>query len=142
MRFFCDRNIPPQLARMLDCYDRKHSVVHHDEWFEKTTPDTEWLSDIASRDPIPVVVSGDGRILRNEAELEVLKGLNLTFFVLASGWTNIPWREQAWKAVKIWPEIVSNASPRRPTIFRVPVRAEKIELLSLTSQLGSTRKQK
>lgn len=136
MRFFIDRNIPVALARMLNHYDRQHTVTYLDEEFEKTTPDAEWLAEVAGwGDRIPVVVSGDGRILRNPAELQVLRGLPLTFFHFAPGWTNLPWPEQAWKAVKVWPLIVAKASPKRPSMFRVPVSGTKIEFVCLTSDL-------
>ncbi|TVQ75334.1 MAG: hypothetical protein EA380_11135 [Phycisphaeraceae bacterium] len=136
MHFFFDRNIPVALARMLGCYDQAHTIIYHDDRFEKNTLDTNWLSDIATWDPIPVVVSGDGRILRNPAELQVLRELPLTFFLFAPGWINLKWSDQAWKAVKVWPEIVASASPRRPSVYRVPVSASKVEFVSLTGDLG------
>ncbi|MBL8885777.1 MAG: hypothetical protein JNK16_03880 [Phycisphaerales bacterium] len=125
------------LARMLAHYDREHTVVFHDDKFEKTTPDTEWLPAVASWDPVPAIISGDGRILRNPSELQVLRGLPLTFFLFADAWAGLPWRERAWKAVKVWPEIVSAADTRRPTIFRIPISAIKVDRVCLTSELGS-----
>lgn len=83
MDFFVDRNVPIALARMLGNYDRNHTVIYHDDRFEKTTTDTEWLAAIANYPSIPVVVSGDGRILKNPAELQVLKDLPITFFLFA-----------------------------------------------------------
>ena len=83
MHFFIDRNVPERLARMLGNYDRAHTVIYHDDRFEKTTPDIQWLKEIVTWDPVPVVVSGDGRILQNPAELQVLRGLPLTFFLFA-----------------------------------------------------------
>ncbi|MBX3364039.1 MAG: hypothetical protein RBS39_06310 [Phycisphaerales bacterium] len=140
MQFFIDRNVPIALARMLGHYDRTHTVIYHDDRFERTTPDTEWLSAVATWDPVPVVLSGDGRILRNPAELQVLRGLPITFFLFASGWFDLRWPEFAWKAVKVWPEVVASAMPRRPTIFRIPVSATKVEFESLTSELGGGRR--
>lgn len=135
MHFFIDRNVPVALARMLGHYDRQHSIIYLDDRFGKTTPDSEWLSAIADWDPIPVVVSGDGRILKNPAELQVLRGLPLTFFHFAEGWAQMPWKERAWKAIRVWPEVVSAASPRRPSIFRVPVSTVKVEFIRLTRDL-------
>jgi hypothetical protein len=105
MQFFIDRNLPIALARMLGHYDRAHTVVFHDDRFEKTTPDTEWLSAVARWDPLPAIVSGDGRILRNPAELQVLRDLPLTFFLFTRSWFDLKWSEFAWKAVKVWPLI-------------------------------------
>lgn len=136
MRFFIDRNIPVALARMLNHYDRRHTVTYHDDRFEKTTPDAEWLDEVAAWDDgIPAVVSGDGRILKNPAELQVLRGLPLTFFHFAPGWMALKWQDFAWKAVKAWPLIVDNASPKRPSIFRVPISTNKIEFVCFTSDL-------
>lgn len=136
MHFFFDRNIPVALVRMLGYYDQAHTIIYHDEKFEKTTPDTEWLAEIATWDPVPVVVSGDGRILRNPSELQVLRQLPLTFFLFVSSWYKLKWEEFAWKAVKVWPEIVASASPRRPSVYRVPISASKVEFISLTGDLG------
>jgi hypothetical protein len=137
MHFFFDRNVPVALARMLGHFDRSHTIDYLDDKFAPTTSDTEWLTAIAVWEPRPVVVSGDGRILRNPAELQVLKGLPLTFFLYAEGWSQLPWSDRAWKAVKVWPAVVAAASPRQPTVFKIPVSANKVELYSLTSALGS-----
>jgi len=139
MHFFIDRNVPIALARMLANYDRVHTVIYHDDKFEKTTPDTIWLPAVSAWDPLPIVVSGDGRILRNPAELQILRGLPLTFFLFADGWAGIPWRDRAWKAIKVWPEVVAAASQRRPTIFRIPVSAAKVEFVCLTADLGTLK---
>jgi len=140
MHFFIDRNLPLALARMLSHYDTKHTIIYKDDRFEQDTADTVWLTQIAAWDPVPVVVSGDGRILKNPAELQVLKGLPLTFFMFAGSWFDLRWRDMAWKAVRVWPEIVAAASPRRPSIFRVPVSASKVELEGLTHELGGPRR--
>lgn len=140
MHFFIDRNVPEALARMLGHYDRTHTIIYHDDRFKKDTPDTQWLTDITGWDPIPVVISGDGRILRNPAELQVLGNLPLTFFLFAGGWFDLKWPEFAWKAIKVWPEVVAAAAPLRPSILRIPVSATKVELKSLTSELISGRR--
>jgi hypothetical protein len=140
MDFFIDRNVPVALARMLGHYDRNHTVIYHDDRFEKTTPDTEWMAAIAEYPSIPVVISGDGRILKNPAERQVLQGLPLTFFFLASGWPNLKWAEYAWKAIKIWPQVIQAASPPRPTVYQIPISAQKVEFVSQTASLGGRTK--
>lgn len=134
--FVVDRNIPEPLARMLDHFDRTENRVRFlDDDFDRTAKDTEWLAAVAQWDPVPVVLSGDGRILKNPTEAQLLAGLPLTFFHFAEAWCNLPWDQRAWKTIKVWPEIVKEATPREPTIFRVPVSATKVERLFLTSQL-------
>lgn len=140
MHFFIDRNVPERLARMLGFYEPEHTVVYHDDRFERTTPDSDWLVQIARWDPVPVVISGDGRILRNPAELQLLRDLPLTFFVFAGAWFDLKWREFAWKAIKVWPEIVAAAAAPRPSVFRIPVSAGKVEFVAFTRDLGSSRR--
>ena len=136
MRFFLDCNMAAKLARMLDHYDTEHSVQHHNDRFDEGTQDTQWLRAIYEDDSSVVVVSGDGRILENPAELQVLKDSNLTFFMLAKGWTNMKWSDQAWKMVKIWPEVIRSASQQRyPTIYKIPVSSNKIEVIKKTRDL-------
>jgi PIN like domain len=142
MEFFIDRNVPEKLARMLGHYDREHAVIFLDDWFDPKTPDVEWLEDLASRSPVPVVISGDGRILRNPAELQVLRSLPLTFFLFAPSWCTIPWHERAWKTIKVWPQVVKNASPTKPSIFSIPISATKVEFMAYTNEAGRIRKRR
>ena len=139
MRFFLDRNVPIRLAEMVRIFDRQHDIEHHDQHFDEQTSDATWLAKIAKWDPRPVVISGDLRILRHPAEAQVLHETDLTFFALERGWPKLRWEEQAWKFIKIWPLIRDKANPRRPSIFRVPVSASKIEYWCLTSEVGTAR---
>jgi hypothetical protein len=112
MRFFFDRNMSVYIARMMRELEREHTVRHldDDERFVCTTPDTEWMS-VLGKDGHPpwIVISGDGRILRNKAELAALRDAKLTFFCMSKQWTNMPKYEYAWKFVKVWPDILENA---------------------------------
>lgn len=136
MRFFMDRNLPQQLARLLEAFDRSSEIRHLDDSeFADTTADIDWLRTVGTWNPKPAVLCGDGRILRNRAEAQALREAGLTFFHLAEGWVNLPWAEQAWKMIKVWPSIVKDAQPRRPTIYRVTVQL-KVELYCLTDELG------
>lgn len=122
MRFFFDRNMAATLARMIDAMDREHDVVSYydDDRFTPTTSDVEWIKVLAAGDPPWIVVSGDGRILKNKVELAALKEAKLTFFCLSSQWMHMNfYREQAWKFVKAWPAIVENAKGSSPRIFEV-----------------------
>jgi len=138
MRFFLDRNVSKQMARLIEVFDRDHEVRHLDTaGFAHDTPDIEWMAMLAEEQPRPVIVSGDGRILRNAAEAQVLARSGLTFFHLAEGWINLPWDEQAWKIIKVWPSIVKDAQPRKPSVFRVTING-KVELHGLTEELGKS----
>ncbi|WP_406698853.1 hypothetical protein V5E97_08205 [Singulisphaera sp. Ch08] len=122
MRFFFDRNMSALLARMVDVFDRQHSVLSYydDGRFTPTTPDVEWIKVLAADDPTWVVVSGDGRILKNKTELSALKEAKLTFFCLSNQWMHMNFqKEQAWKFIKVWPDVVENAKGTTPRIYEI-----------------------
>lgn len=137
MNFFFDRNVPFRLARMIAGYEYSViSIEHLDERFEKTTSDIEWIQALTQRPEPWAVISGDGRILRNPAERAVLGASGLTFFLLRSGWVNLPPHDQACKLLKVWPKIVEAADEaREPSVFEIPVSAPKVEFRSFTSKL-------
>jgi hypothetical protein len=74
----------PRIARMVDAFEREHTARAHDDdpRFTPTTPDVEWIQALGADDPPWIVISGDGRILRNKAELRALKEARLTFFCM------------------------------------------------------------
>lgn len=123
MRFFFDRCISWRLATMVEAYEAVHTARHldRDDRFNERTPDTEWLSALAADDPPWVIVSGDGRILRNKAERQVLREANLTFFCMSRQWGKMKIAEYAWKFIRVWPDIVkaAEASISVPKIFEV-----------------------
>src|SRR5271165_3702871 len=134
MRFFFDRNMPPQLARMVDVLEREHTArsYYDDDRFGDATPDVKWIKVLAADDPPWIIVSGDGRILKNKTELSALKEAKLTFFCLSRQWMNMNIYEQAWKFIKVWPEIVENAKGSTPRIYEISGGAElKVERVSI-----------
>jgi len=121
---------------MLDAYDSRNTVRWGPDIFGRGAPDTEWIPQAASLKPKPVIVSGDGRILKRPAERQKLKAGKLTFVHLASGWTNTEWSVYAWKIVKVWPEILSATRlAREPTILEVAINANKVRRVCLTDNL-------
>ena len=74
-------NMPPQLAAMVDILERNLARSYYDDdRFTDMTPDVEWIKRLAADDPPWIIISGDGRILRNKTELSALKEAKLTFF--------------------------------------------------------------
>lgn len=121
---------------MLDAFEEKNEIRSLLDGFERGTPDTEWLKEIALWDKTPVVVSGDSRILKNKVEKQVLKECNLMYVLLAQGWLHLEWPCYAWRIIKIWPSIVTNVQQARyPMIFKVPVSGSKIQNLGRISKL-------
>lgn len=97
MKFFFDRCMSVRIARMMDAYDALHQVRHLDDdvRFQPETPDTEWIATLAADDPTWIVLSGDGRILRNKVERATLQTAGLTFFCMATPWTHMKFSEYA-----------------------------------------------
>jgi hypothetical protein len=80
----------------MDIYEEVHTVRHHDDdpRFGTTTTDAEWLRALGGDgEPRWVILSGDGRILRNRAERRVLREVNFTFFCMTRTWTHMPFHE-------------------------------------------------
>ena len=121
---------------MIHAYDPEHTIQHHDDVFRKTTSDVDWMKELAGREDRWLVISGDLRILKNKAEAPVLRSSGLSFFALMAGWININLHEQAWKLVKVWPLVLETAEKvQRPTVFQIPVNAQKIDRYGFTADL-------
>ena len=136
MIFFTDECVPTNAARMLSYFEQEHEVRAHEDHFEKGTPDTDWMQVLAKWNETTIVISGDGRILKNKAEKRVLKECGLTFVYLAPGWTNTVWREYGWKIIKVWPDIVRNVvDARYPMVFEVMVGSLKVQPVGHISNL-------
>lgn len=134
MIFFTDENISFRAAYMLDQFYDEHAVWAFLDHFKAGTPDPEWLAKVASWEEVPVVIAGDGRILKNKVERQVLKGSGLRFVYLAPGWTNLVWPAFAWRIVKVWPDIVRKVEQARyPMVFEVAIGG-KVTVLGRTSE--------
>lgn len=123
MRIFFDRSAPIRVAMMVRAIDGEElTIVHHDEdrRFSETTADIEWMTALASDgNPKWIVLSGDGRILKNKSERRVLDEAKLPFFVLDKTWPSLGIYEYAWKFMKVWPRIVEMAKKGTGRIYRV-----------------------
>jgi hypothetical protein len=135
MRFFFDRCAPIGIARMVRAIEGDELLIrHHDEdkRFSDKTTDIEWMKAIRDDgDPTWVVISGDGRILKNKAERLVLDEVGLRFFCLDGAWPRMQIYEYAWKFMKVWPNIIERAGQKKGRIFRIGTGAAlKIEVLA------------
>lgn len=134
LNFVLDENISHKLADILPHVCPDCDVKHLTSLYGQGSPDAEWLGKLGRMTTKPVVIGGDGRILRNRAEQQALKSAGLTF-VLLKNWTNIGWHEQAWKMVKVFPEIVREVGTlRSPTIYEITT-APKLSVFGLTANL-------
>lgn len=137
MIFFTDENISYKAAELLSVFDRRNEIRAHKNYFDPGTPDLDWLGGIAKWTQKPAVICGDGRILRNKAEMAALRSAGLHFIFLARGWTNMHWSTFAWKIIRVWPSIVANIEKiSRPTIFEISAGTLKVERKGLVANLG------
>lgn len=123
---------------MLALFEEKHQIRAYLDYFSPGTPDTEWMPKVASWDEndSTIVISGDGRILRNEVEKQVLKECKLMYVYLSPGWTHVKWSDYAWKIIKAWPGIIKNVEQARfPMLFQVGVANLQIQTFGLISKL-------
>lgn len=120
---------------MLSHYDESIEIIICDDKFKQGISDLSWIPKVGSMHPKPAVISGDGRILSNKAELATLQECGLTFFCLAPGWTNLAHEQYCWKLIHAFEEIVAaNKKARRPTVFKVKPNG-KVERICLLSEL-------
>ncbi len=136
MRFFFDRNMSKYLAEAIDKLDRENEIKHHDDdpRFNIRTSDIEWITTLSKDDPPWIILSGDGSILTNNAELAALKEAKLTFFCMSKRWSHMDIFEYSWRLIKVWPIIVENSkrSLLRPQIFEVTGgKSNKVDLIRI-----------
>lgn len=113
MNFFADENVIPRAIDLLKAYDnRNNTFTHLLGHFPKGTSDVDWLTAVGAWHPRPIIIGGDGRILRNQAERAALRSSGCTFVYLASGWTNLPWDVYGLKLITHWPKVRDRARAR------------------------------
>lgn len=126
MRFFFDNQLSPHLAASINALaaPEGHEVIHLRTKFPQNITDVEWIPALAKEGGW-IVICGDLNIIRTRAEKPVWKASGLTGFFLKKGWINLtPW-EQAWRLVKIWPQIVKQAELASPgSTYGVDVNAK------------------
>jgi hypothetical protein len=96
---------------MLSIYEGRkgNDVRHHDDdqRFTITSQDTEIIKTLYQEDPSWIFVGGDGKILKNKAEIETLREYNLMYLLFHSNWCEKKIEDTCWMLIKIWPKVVS-----------------------------------
>lgn len=121
MKAQLDENLPPALARALNCLaeDHGHSVIHVTTVIPRGTPDVELLLE-TSRLGVCVHITHDHHH-RHRDERDTIATLSMTVFVLAKGWQGQPYFDKAARLVQWWPRIIEQAEQAKPpAIFLVP----------------------
>jgi len=120
MTFFIDANITIRAATVLENVFFKHRFKSIEDEFGAGVKDVEWLRQIAKRKDRPTVLSCDAKILADPIERKALEEAGVSYVLLTKGWANMPWTEQAWRLIKIWPRVVAAVSLKdEPCVFRI-----------------------
>lgn len=85
MKVVVDENLPPALARALAAlFAGDHDILHIRDRYGPGVTDLQWISEL-SREGSWVVISGDRRIRRNNAEFNAFHASRLNGFFLSAG---------------------------------------------------------
>jgi hypothetical protein len=134
--YLADENFQRQAVQLLKAFDQKITIRYLTDEFGRGVKDIDWLASAGRMEPKPVILSGDGQILKNRVEKSTFRQAELIYVLLAPGWIHLEWREFAWKIVKAWPDIVkSTQRVARPSVFEVKVGSLKVSLISQTARL-------
>lgn len=91
--------------------------------------DEDWIAQLGSAGDW-VVISGDTRIARTKHLRELWRKTKLIGFFWAPGWLSMRFEDQAWRLVRVWPNLNQMAlNVAASSIFEVPVRSTKFRPL-------------
>ena len=76
---------------------------------ERGADDRAWIAALAQQSGGGAVISGDGRMLTCNHELQALKDRRVTSFILAAGWSCLAFWDKAALLVARWPVIAAAA---------------------------------
>jgi hypothetical protein len=95
------------------------SVTHVRDFVGEQTLDVDWIP-LAAKEG-GAVISGDRRLASREHELLALRSSGLRTFILAPGWSKLPFWEKAWLLTRWYPRLAEIAARSSPgSIYRVP----------------------
>ncbi len=135
MKFLIDNNLPPNIARALNCLSHKQGigvteVVALRDRYPQATPDVEWLTELAAEGGW-CVISGDA-FKKSPAEKELIRRAGFVVFVLQKQWSTHAYWEKSAQLVSWWPRITEQANLVTKTALVVPWRLQsRFEQISL-----------
>lgn len=106
MKFIFDNCVSSNLVDALRCLDKRHELVHHREKFTADTPDPVWIAALAAEKRW-IIISGDPRISRGQAERAAWIESRLTAFFCGDAWGSRPVLAQASEMLRWWPDIIT-----------------------------------
>lgn len=126
MRYVFDRNIPLQLARMINGFDTDNTIIHQDEdqRFVRDTPDIQLIDTLSRERPSPVLLTADLNMKTKYAvERKALAGSGLSVVFFRKTFHNLSVHMQAQKILAVWPAIViATTDAQAPTAFEVTAK--------------------
>jgi len=101
--YFFDANVSSNLAQMLRALGVP--VVHLYQHFRKDAPDEQWIPWVGKQGW--VIITNDGRILKNPAERAALERANIKAVFLFRGFSQMKrWPQARW-LLRWWPRITN-----------------------------------
>jgi hypothetical protein len=122
LQFFFDRNFQKPIARLIGQFEPTHRIVvmDDDERFSPTMSDVDWLKILGSEDLATSVITQDKKILTRTLERAAFRAAGVKFFYLTGkSWSRWSLHEQAWRFLRVWPEIVKTAQTHRGKVFEI-----------------------
>jgi hypothetical protein len=115
VKFFFDNCISPKFVESLRILAQiqGYELIHLTEKFPADTIDEEWIRTLAS-DGEWVIISGDPRISKGQAQRRAWQESGLTAFFFADGWASRGFWKQAESLIHWWPQIVLKAREAVP----------------------------
>lgn len=130
MKVLVDENLSPALAKALAAlFVDQHEIVHLRERFGKRVTDIEWISTL-NREGRWVVISGDRRITKVQAEYHAFRNSRLVGFFLSKGLYKSRVIKQMERLLALWDTIEQQAAiVEGGAMFELPVRSTRLKQL-------------
>jgi PIN domain-containing protein len=127
MKFFFDNMMSPRLAKMLEAFvEGEHTVRHirYDPRFRHNTSDAIRIPALADDDIQWSVISGDLWMLSSPTIIARLHKSRIVFFCMDKNWcSGNTENDQAWKLLRVWPDVVARARGAGPAFYEVRTAA-------------------
>jgi hypothetical protein len=132
VKVLLDENLAPALARALEAlFKGQHAVVHLRDKFGRGVTDEQWI-DALNRDGQWVVISGDRRITRNNAEYQAFRNSRLIGFFLSRGLYKAKVTKQMERILAMWDNISTLADTvEGGAMFELPIKGSRARQLRL-----------
>jgi hypothetical protein len=132
VKVLVDNNLSPRIARALnELFSPEHEIIALRNKFAPDTSDEDWINAL-SADGRWVVISGDRRITRNNAEYNAFRNSHLVGFFLARGLYKAKVAKQMERVLVLWDNIETLArTVEGGAMFELQVKSHRIRQLRL-----------